>query len=390
MKRILIFILANIYYQFLFAQEESKKADLNGYISNMQSVQFQDVNGIWINDNIIQNRLNFNWYPSKKITFNAGLRTRLFTGESVKLIPGYGDLLEESDLGYFELNKNIIEDSSVILNLNIDRLFFKYEHEKFAATIGRQRINWSNTYVWNPNDLFNAYSFFDFDYPERPGSDAIRLQYFTNEVSSIEVAAKIDKNSELTAAALWKFNKRNYDFQLMSGFLNSSEYAIGGAWSGAVKSIEFKGELTYLRPFDNFSDTTGQFMSSIFAGYTFANSLDLKFEFLYTDIPDNGISNFYQFYYLPLSVKTLSFTNLNFFVQTSYQISPLLFGSFSCIYYPKKKGIFVGPSIDFSFTDNLYASFLIQYFSGEMKNPQTMLLEKQNVTFAYLRLKWNF
>ncbi len=390
MKRILIFILANIYYQFLFAQEESKKADLNGYISNMQSVQFQDVNGIWINDNIIQNRLNFNWYPSKKITFNAGLRTRLFTGESVKLIPGYGDLLEESDLGYFELNKNIIEDSSVILNLNIDRLFFKYEHEKFAATIGRQRINWSNTYVWNPNDLFNAYSFFDFDYPERPGSDAIRLQYFTNEVSSIEVAAKIDKNSELTAAALWKFNKRNYDFQLMSGFLNSSEYAIGGAWSGAVKSIEFKGELTYLRPFDNFSDTTGQFMSSIFVGYTFANSLDLKFEFLYTDIPDNGISNFYQFYYLPLSVKTLSFTNLNFFVQTSYQISPLLFGSFSCIYYPKKKGIFVSPSIDFSFTDNLYASFLIQYFSGEMKNPQTMLLEKQNVTFAYLRLKWNF
>ncbi len=390
MKRILIFILANIYYQFLFAQEESKKADLNGYISNMQSVQFQDVNGIWINDNIIQNRLNFNWYPSKKITFNAGLRTRLFTGESVKLIPGYGDLLEESDLGYFELNKNIIEDSSVILNLNIDRLFFKYEHEKFAATIGRQRINWSNTYVWNPNDLFNAYSFFDFDYPERPGSDAIRLQYFTNEVSSIEVAAKIDKNSELTAAALWKFNKRNYDFQLMSGFLNSSEYAIGGAWSGAVKSIEFKGELTYLRPFDNFSDTTGQFMSSIFVGYTFANSLDLKFEFLYTDIPDNGISNFYQFYYLPLSVKTLSFTNLNFFVQTSYQISPLLFGSFSCIYYPKIKGIFVGPSIDFSFTDNLYASFLIQYFSGEMKNPQTMLLEKQNVTFAYLRLKWNF
>ena len=33
--------------------------------------------------------------------------------------------------------------------------------------------------VWNPNDLFNAFSFVDFDYEERPGSDALRIQKYT-------------------------------------------------------------------------------------------------------------------------------------------------------------------------------------------------------------------
>ena len=35
---------------------------LNGYITNMQSFLFQKFNGDWTSDNIIHNRLNFNWH----------------------------------------------------------------------------------------------------------------------------------------------------------------------------------------------------------------------------------------------------------------------------------------------------------------------------------------
>jgi len=390
MKKILLFLLINIFLNNLFAQEETKKVELNGYLSNMQSVQFQDIHGEWINDNIIQNRINFNWYPTKHLTINAGLRTRLFTGESVKIIPNYGGLLKDSELGLWNMNYNVIEEQSVILNMNIDRLFLQFEKGNFSATIGRQRINWGNTFVWNPNDLFNTYSFFDFDYVERPGSDAIKLKYFTSEVSSIELAAKIDKNEDITSALLWKFNHWNYDFQLLGGILNSSDYAIGGGWSGAIKSFDFKGEITYLRPCKNISDTIGQLMGSLMMGYTFNNSLDLKFEFLYTEIPTNGISGFYQYYYSPLSVKTLSFTEYNLFLQAGYQITPLITGSLSGMYYPAIQGYFIGPSFDFSFTDNLYASVVVQTFSGEMKNPISLLKEREYATFGYLRLKWSF
>jgi hypothetical protein len=387
-KIILLLILLKTFE--INGQDDSSKVDFNGYISNMQSVQFQDFNGEWMNDNLIHNRLNFKWIPNEHFSFSAGLRNRLFTGETVKMTPDYGESIKESETGYFNLSWNPINEESVVLNMNIDRLFFQYEKGKFSATVGRQRINWGKTYVWNPNDIFNAYSFFDFDYAERPGSDAIKLQYYTSEISSVEIASKIDKNKDITAAGIWRFNLKEYDFQLLAGILNSSDYVLGAGWSGAIKSLDFKGEMSYFHSKNNFSDTTGQFIGTVSLGYTFPNSLNVLFEFLYSDIPNGGNSNFMGLYTGVLSVKTLSFTEYNVFGQVGYQITPLLTGSLSAIYYPKIKGCFVGPSFDYSFTDNLYASVVIQAFSGEIENPQTLIKERINLTYAFLRLKWNF
>lgn len=375
----------------ILAQDEPKKIELRGYISNMQSVQFEDIKGLWINDNLIHNRLNFDWYPNEKLTFKAGVRNRVFTGESLKFFPDYDEFITGSELGILDMNWNVVNEQSVIINTNIDRLYFQYQTEKFSATVGRQRINWGKTFAWNPNDIFNAYSFFDFDYVERPGSDAIRFEYYTGMVSSIELAAKIDKNEDITAAALWRFNKWNYDFQTMAGILNSSEYAVGGGWSGAIKSLDFKGEFTYLHPKENLSDTTGQFIGSVSAGYTFPNTLNLMVEFMYADLPESGITNFSDYYYQPLSVKNLSFTEYNIFGQVSYQITPLLMGTVSGMYYPKINGYFIGPSFDYSFSDNLFASIVVQTFSGEITaDPLSPEKSRTNLTYAFLRLKWSF
>lgn len=388
--KILVLLIFCLNYFHSLAQDEPKKTELSGYVSNMQSVQFEDIKGVWINDNLIHNRLNFDWYPNDRFTFKVGARNRIFTGESLKLFSNYSDFIGDSELGIIDMNWNFVNEQSVIINTNIDRLYLQYQTEKFSATVGRQRINWGKTFAWNPNDIFNAYSFFDFDYVERPGSDAVRLEYYTGMVSSIELAAKIDKNEDVTAAVLWRFNKWNYDFQTMVGILNSSEYTVGGGWSGAIKSLDFKGEFTYLHPKDNMSDTTGQFIGSVSAGYTFPNSLNLMVEFMYTDIPETGINNFYDYYYQPLSVKNLSFTEYNIFSQVSYQITPLLMGTISGMYYPNIKGYFIGPTFDYSFTDNLFASIVVQTFSGKIADPLTSEESRMNLTYAFLRLKWSF
>lgn len=374
----------------VLGQEKEKNWEINGYITNMQSVQFENINNEWINDNQINNRLNFNWYPNEKWKFNLGLRNRVFTGESIKIMPDYGQLLLDGELGWMDLSRNVISEQSIILNMAIDRIYLQYESGNFIAIIGRQRINWGKTFAWNPNDLFNAYSFFDFDYPEKPGSDAIRLQYYTGMASSIELAVKIDKDEKITSAVLWRFNKWNYDFQLMSGLFEDNEFAVGGGWSGAIKSLDFKGELTYLHPKDNMNDTCGQFIASVSLGYMFPSTLNLQFEFLYTDISSGGIQNFNQYYSQPLSVKTLSFTEYNIFGQLGFQITPLLNANFSGMYYPKIKGCFLGPSFDYSFTDNLFTSIVVQTFSGEMPDPITGEKHRSNATFAYLRLKLSF
>jgi len=380
------------------AQEELKKWEFAGYITNMQTVQFDDIQGEWTNDNLIHNRLNLKWYPNDKWTFKISLRNRIYTGESVKQTPNYGDQLLDSDQGFVKMDWNLIDAQSVIVNTMIDRLFLQYESGNFSATLGRQRINWSKTFVWNPNDLFNTYSFFDFDYPEKPGSDAIRLQYYTGIASSVELSANIktirnqlqEDENKYTIAGLWRFNKWQYDFQILAGWFQNSELALGGGWSGAVKNFDFKGEFSYLRATDNMKDTTGQFIGSVYLGYIFANSLNLQFEFLYTDIPPDGITSFYQYYYQPLSVKTLSFTEYNLFGQISYPLTPLLNVSFAGMYYPKIKGYYLGPTIDYSFTDNLFFSIVAQTFSGETPDPITGIEARNNTTFMFLRLKWNF
>lgn len=112
------------------------------------------------------------------------------------------------------------EGKSYVLNIAIDRLWLDFTHKNFQATLGRQRINWSQTFVWNPNDLFNTYSYFDFDYEEKPGSDAVRLQYFTSASSKAELLVKAGKDKKVTAAALYRFNKWKYDFQGLAGIFN--------------------------------------------------------------------------------------------------------------------------------------------------------------------------
>ena len=122
------------------AQEKLKKYELDGYLSNMQSVQFEDIHGVWVNDNLIHNRLNFDWYPNDNLTFKMGLRNRIFTGESVKLVPNYGDFISASELGFMDLSWNVISEQSLILKINIDRLYFKNVKKNIIANLFMQPI----------------------------------------------------------------------------------------------------------------------------------------------------------------------------------------------------------------------------------------------------------
>ncbi len=114
--------------------------------------------------------------------------------------PSYAEMTG-SDQGWVDMSWNILNEQSFFLNTTVDRLWVDFNYDKFQARIGRQRINWGQTLIWNPNDIFNVYSFFEFDYIERPGSDAIRLQYYPDYSSAIELAVKADYDNRITAAA---------------------------------------------------------------------------------------------------------------------------------------------------------------------------------------------
>ena len=362
-----------------------KKIILNGYIKDMQSEIFTNVKGDWINGNLIHNRLNFKWLPSNSFTLAIEARNRFFLGNMLKVIPGYGNTFEE-DNGIVKLSKNIINDQSYVLNTTIDRAYVDITQNKFQITIGRQRINWGQTFVWNPNDIFNTYSYFDFDYEEKPGSDAARFQYYTNATDKAEFTIKEDINKNVTAAALYKLNKWNYDFQFMGGIYNSNDYVIGAGWAGQVAKGGFRGEMSYFRSKNNFPDSVGIFVSSVCYDYTFQNSLMIQFEGLYnSNKKTNNLFSFNLTDQFPISAKNPFLSGFSYFASLSYPFTPLINGSLSGIFNPENKMYFIIPNITVSLKNNLDLSLIAQ--SYQMYDPKATI---PSINMIFLRLKLSF
>ena len=391
MKKPFIIILF-IFCFFLIANNSKAQNtwSLNGYVSNMQSVMFDSLKSNWTNDNLIHNRLELRFYADKYFSFGIDVRNRIITGETLKYLPGYADGIQ-ADNGLIDMSWNIIEEQSILLNSTIDRAYLTFEKGKLNITVGRQRINWAKTFVWNPNDIFNSYSFFDFDYMEKPGSDAINIEYYTGMASSINVVAKLDSAKNITAAGKFGFNLFKYDFQFVGGIINEQDYVVGMGFAGNIWNFSLRGEASYLHPENNFKDTTGLVIASIGTDYMFKNSLMFSIEFLYNQMPeDTQVGSFLQVYEAPMSVKNLSFTEFNIFGQITYPFTPLISGTLSGMYYPKLKGFFAGPAISISLMQNLEFSVIAQTFSGEFKNPYTLKNERMWFNLGFLKMKYSF
>lgn len=366
----------------LYSQDKSKPITLNGYITSMQSVMFDSLSGPFMNENLLHNRLNFKGYLNENISFGAEFRNRLFTGDPVRLGKYYSGLIG-ADYGIVDMSWNIVEKQSFLLNTTVDRLWLDLRFNRFQTTIGRQRINWGQTFVWNPNDIFNAYSFFDFDYIERPGSDAVRLQYFSSSSSVAELAVKVDRDNNLTAAGLYRFNLWSYDIQFLAGFANGEDIVIGTGWSGAIGSVSFRGEASWFDPYEDFPGDRSTVMITTGFDKIFENNSMVQFQVMYCNTPLE-LNNFDSFYSGSLSAKNLAFSEFSAFGQFTWAATPLLNLTISAMWLPDLEGYFAGPSMDYSLAENIDFSLIWQHFNSIMSGTRT------NINLGFLRLKYSF
>ena len=356
----LVYIITFLYFPVLiFAQEEKPKNwTLDGYVKTLQTVIINNIEvpqlgfdtTLFLVDNLVHNRLNFKWFMNENWTFKADLRTRLFYGELVKNTPNYGELVGDANNDFMDLSLLLVDQPSFVAHTMLDRLYFEYVKDNWEIRFGRQRINWGINTVWNPNDIFNAFSFTDFDYEERPGSDALRVRYYTGFASSLEFAIKaFDDWDEMVAAALWKFNKWTYDFQLLGGIVNR-DLVVGGGWAGNIKNASFKGEFSYFHALDQ--GVSNSFASTLSIDYSFKKGLYTGLGFLYNS---NGTSdsNINELFSFELSAKNLYPYNFAIFAQGNYPLTPLLSGGLAIIYSPSKvHALFLNPTFSYSLADN--------------------------------------
>ena len=388
-RKLLYFLI--LFSLFAGRAAGQEKVSLSGYISDMQTVYH--VPDQWLWENSLHNRLDLEFYPTEWLTGTFQLRNRAIAGNTIRKFPGYAESLGD-DPGWMDLSfvkdGNLGDSAGYVLASTIDRLWLQFSFGNLEIKAGRQRINWGQTFVWNPNDIFNSYSYFEVDYPERPGSDALRASYYTGNASTIEMAAKIDSANRVTAAGYFRFNAFGFDIQLLGGIYQEEDLILGTGWSGNLGNSAFRGEVSYFRDLDQFKDTTGYLMTSVGFDYIFSNSLMIQLEGLYSAFAKElDVYSFLQFYSGNLDVKNLGFTEWSFFSNISFPFTPLINGGFATIWYPEWKGVYLGPSFDLSLNSNMDLSLILQYFTAEFEDLSGEKNREKN-TFGFLRFKWSF
>lgn len=364
------------------AQEDDKRITAGGYASWLHIALFQKPADTWLNSSMLHNRLNFRIYPSSHITMAIEVRNRFVTGDMVTLDPTYSAGLA-SDPGWIDMSWNIFSERSFLLNTMIDRAWMEFTAGNFQVTVGRQRINWSQALVWNPNDIFNTYSFFDFDYVERPGSDAIRAVYSTGPASAIEAVVKMNGESKVTAAALYRFSLRSTDFQVLAGETDEELFNLGTGWSASVGSFSFRGEATLFRSFKSALEGENTFIATAGIDWVFSDKLTMVAQAMYSDNPFE-LTGFNELYNGAMTARELAFSKFSAIGQVTYSPFPLLSISLSAIWYPDMKGYFAGPSVDFSLAENVDFSLVWQHFDSIIAG------EKTRINLGFLRIKYNF
>ncbi|HXH18251.1 MAG TPA: hypothetical protein VNJ07_04120 [Chitinophagales bacterium] len=360
---------------------------IKGYIKYLQTTSFPGNADDIITDNLLHHRLNFRWDIISSLRAAVEIRNRIHWGETVKLAgslnQNFGEMMDNNDI--YDMSILIIDRKAIVWHAMLDRAYLRFSKKWLEMTAGRQRINWGVTLIWNPNDVFNAYSFYDFDYEERPGSDAVRLTFYPNAKSSVEAASKLAREkNQVVSAALYKWNRAKYDFQVLAGVVHE-DVAAGGGWAGNIKNAGFKGEFTYFRPYDNALDTTGVFAGTLSFDYSFKKNFYLNGSFLYTS---NGSSHadFSLIENLHPNAKTLSPYKYNFLVQVLYPFTPIITGSLAVLYSPGgDNALFIYPVLTYNILENwdmdVTAQIFLTSYSGKYQDVAELL---------FLRLRWNY
>jgi len=363
-------------------RQEKERFSAGGYATWLHTAMFEDPADDWVNSSMLHNRLNFKAYAGNNTTFALEIRNRFVTGDMVRYDPTYVPGLS-ADQGWADLSWNISKGNSYVLNMMIDRAYIDFTAGSLQVRAGRQRINWSQALIWNPNDIFNTYSFFDFDYVERPGSDALRVTWSTGPSSSVEAAVKVDGSNRITAAAMGRLSLLNTDLQILAGVTDDEYFTAGTGLSGAIGSVSVRGEATLFAPFNDVSGGENSFIATLGIDKAFSDKVTTLVQAMYSSNPVD-LTGFTDLYGGGLTARQLAFSKFSAAAQVAWTPVPLVSISLAAIWFPDLDGFYAGPSIDLSLAENTDFSLVWQHFNSTIAGQETEL------NLGFLRIRHSF
>jgi hypothetical protein len=379
-----VFIVGCVFsITFLTAQDSVvvKKWEVRGYIKDLQILSFDKDFANLVTNNLIHNRINVKYKPTPKFTAALELRNRLYWGEGVRLTPSFSSGLRNKNEA-FNFSEAWFDQGSMIFHSNVDRLWLEYRATSWNIRVGRQRINWGIGTTWNPNDLFNTFNFLNFDYEERPGSDAVKIQYLTGSMSHVELAvAQYGTDGKTIAAVRYFVNRANYDVQFIGGWY-TEQVTVGLGWSGSIKDAGFKGEAQYFVKRDSLAHQVNVVLEG---DYMFDNGWYVSAGGL---LNNNGIHApiiNWNIVELELSPRYLMPTRWNVLGTVAKQINPLLNINMAFVYSPGTNLLMVLPTAKYNIATDFDIDLVWQSFFAEQSRAMSGISHS-----VFLRFKWSF
>lgn len=160
-----------------------------------------------------------------------------------------------------------LEEEDAEASLYLDRLNAEWSRGKADLTVGRQAINFSQAWFWNPLDIFLPFDPEAFDRSYKPGVDALRTDVSLGRFSALTFVYAAGNRLEIRPSgdglqvtaedftedpwygsallARLRTNARHFDLTLQGGKVYGG-FQAGGGFSGEAGPLGLRGEATWL------------------------------------------------------------------------------------------------------------------------------------------------
>lgn len=317
------------------------------------------------------------------------------------------------------------ETDDLTAGFGFDRLNLRFRLPGFDVTLGRQAVNFSHTYFWNPLDVFLPFRPEAFDRDYKPGVDALRVDVRLGDFSGLTLAAVAGRRLDLVydpagrrvrveparfaddprfgSALLGRgfTSLRGWDLSVQGGLVYGGAQ-VGSGFSGELFSIGLRGEAAYFWATEDRQQLPvgGSGPADLLADHAsgvvgidrrFENSLTLAMEYFF-----NGAGGGADDLVLSLARLAVgenqSLSRHNLGLLADYEVLPVLRGRFVCLFSLSDNSILLLPSLRWEMTEE--AEVLIGAMIGLGDRPENRILPRseygtlENVFFG--ELKWYF
>ncbi len=184
------------------------------------------------------------WYNGVRLSLDHGLGSLEF-GAAYEFQIDRANTGQEFDTDWLNLQETISRGDELETRHRLDRLQISWSPTEAAdLTIGRQAISWATTLYFTPADPFVPFSPTDTFREYRRGVDALRLRFYPDALSEIELVvrpSRLGEAEELTVLGRAITTWRDWDVSAWGGTLyGDSAFAVGAAGDVSDWGVRFE------------------------------------------------------------------------------------------------------------------------------------------------------